>query len=131
MTIFDRFTERAKISLKLAQDEARRFRHDHLGSEHLLLGLLREGDGIAAQALHASGVHLPQLRAGIELVVGRGDSDVGEIGLTPRAKKALETAIEESRRLGHERVGTSTFSSACSMIPRASAAESSKQCRST
>jgi ATP-dependent Clp protease ATP-binding subunit ClpC len=106
MTNFDRFTERAKVSLQLAQEEARRFRHDHLGTEHLLLGLVREGDGIAAQALNASGVDLPKLRAGIEFVVGRGDSDLSEIGLTPRSKKALEIAIEESRRLNHEFVGT-------------------------
>jgi ATP-dependent Clp protease ATP-binding subunit ClpC len=106
MTNFDRFTERAKKSLMLAQEEARRFRHDHIGSEHLLLGLVREGDGIAAQALNASGVNLVKLRASVEFFVGRGDSDLTEIGLTPRSKKALEVAIEESQRLHHEFVGT-------------------------
>jgi ATP-dependent Clp protease ATP-binding subunit ClpC len=106
MTNFDRFTERAKKSLTLAQEEARRFRHDHLGTEHLLLGLVREGDGIAAQALNASGVDLPKLRSSIELIVGRGDSDDVELRLTPRSKKALEVAIEESRRLNHDQVGT-------------------------
>jgi ATP-dependent Clp protease ATP-binding subunit ClpC len=106
MTNFDRFTERARKSLILAHEEAQRFRHDHLGTEHLLFGLIRERDGIAGQALNASGVDVPKVRAGIELVVGRGDSDQREIGLTPRSRKALEVAIEESRRLNHDQVGT-------------------------
>jgi ATP-dependent Clp protease ATP-binding subunit ClpC len=106
MTNFDRFTERAKISLMLAQEEARRFRHDRIGTEHLLLGLVREGDGVAAQALNASGVDLPKLRSGVEFIVGRGDLDEGELRLTVRSKKALEAAIEESRRLNHDQVGT-------------------------
>ena len=106
MTNFDRFTEHARTSLMLAQEEARRFRHDHIGTEHILLGLVREGDGIAARALNASGVLLPQIRSGVELVIGRGDTDGGEIGLTPRSKKALEAAIDESRRLKSDQVGT-------------------------
>ena len=106
MTTFERFTERARKALELAQEEARRFRHDHLGSEHLLLGLVRERDGIAARALNDSGVHLAKLRAAIEFVIGRGDAETGEIGLTPRSRKALEVAVETSRRLNHDHVGT-------------------------
>ena len=97
MTNFDRFTERAKISLTLAQEEARRFRHDHLGTEHLLLGLVREEEGIAAQALNASDVNLPKLRAGVESVVGRGDSDSARSGLLRDPRRRSK---RRSRRAG-------------------------------
>jgi ATP-dependent Clp protease ATP-binding subunit ClpA len=101
------FTERARRVLSLAQEEAQHFQHNYIGTEHLLLGLLREGQGVAAQVLESMGVSLDQARTTIVSIIGRGDRIVlGEIGLTPRAKKAIELAGDEARRLGHHYIGT-------------------------
>jgi len=105
--MFGRFTERAQKVLFLARDEARRLGHPAVGTEHLLLGLLREGDGIAARALQALGVNLNKVRREVEKIVVPGDLKSGEeIGLTPRAKKVLELAQEEGRKQGVSYVGT-------------------------
>ncbi|MEX2047194.1 MAG: Clp protease N-terminal domain-containing protein [Chloroflexota bacterium] len=105
---FDRFNDRAKRVLALAQDEAIRFNHNHIGPEHLLLGLAREGEGIAARALEALGATLSKLRATVEKVVGRGDATISprEITLSPHTKRIIEYAIEEASKLGHNDVGT-------------------------
>ena len=104
---FDKFTERARKVLTLAQEEATRFNHNYIGTEHLLLGLVREGEGVAAKVLSNLGVELNRVRSAVEFIIGRGDRPtVGEIGLTPRAKKVIELAVDEARRLGHHYIGT-------------------------
>jgi ATP-dependent Clp protease ATP-binding subunit ClpC len=104
---FDRFTQRARIVLKLAQEEAQRLRHNYIGTEHLLLGLVREGEGLAAKVLISMGVSLPVIRDKVEHIVGRGKHmTTGELRLTPRAKRVLELAVDEARRLNHHYVGT-------------------------
>ncbi len=104
---FDKFTERARKVLSLAQEEAQRFNHNYIGTEHLLLGLVREGDGVAAKVLSNLGVELTKVRSAVEFIIGRGDRIVlGEIGLTPRAKKVIELAVDEARRLNHHYIGT-------------------------
>ncbi|MBI3977488.1 MAG: AAA family ATPase, partial [Chloroflexi bacterium] len=104
---FDKFTERARKVLTLAQEEAQRFNHNYIGTEHLLLGLVREGDGVAAKVLANLGVELNKVRSAVEFIIGRGDRMVlGEIGLTPRAKKVIELAVDEARRLNHHYIGT-------------------------
>ncbi|MGE3073810.1 MAG: ATP-dependent Clp protease ATP-binding subunit [Dehalococcoidia bacterium] len=104
---FDKFTERARRVLTLAQEEAHRFNHNYIGTEHILLGLVREGDGVAAKVLANLGVELNKVRSAVEFIIGRGDRTVlGEIGLTPRAKKVIELAVDEARRLSHSYIGT-------------------------
>ena len=104
---FDKFTERARRVLTLAQEEAQRFNHNYIGTEHLLLGLVREGDGVAAKVLSNLGVELSKVRSAVEFIIGRGDTRTsGEIGLTPRAKKVIELAVDEARRLSHHYIGT-------------------------
>src|SRR5205809_1634390 len=104
---FDKFTERARKVLSLAQEEAQRFQHNYIGTEHLLLGLVREGEGVAAKVLSNLGVELNKVRSAAEFIIGRGDRIVlGEIGLTPRAKKVIELAVDEARRLNHHYIGT-------------------------
>src|SRR5690348_2809747 len=104
---FDKFTERARKVLSLAQEEAQRFNHPYIGTEHLLLGLVREGEGVAARVLTNMGVQLPKVRSAVEFIIGRGEGAViGEIGLTPRAKKVIELAVDEARRLDHSYIGT-------------------------
>src|SRR5947209_7835649 len=104
---FDRFTERARKVLTLAQEEAQRFNHNYIGTEHLLLGLVREGEGVAAKVLSNLGIELTKVRSAVEFIIGRGERQVvGEIGLTPRAKKVIELAVDEARRLGHHYIGT-------------------------
>src|SRR2546423_1807718 len=105
---FDRMNDRAKRVLALAQDEAIRFNHNYIGVEHLLLGLVREGEGVAARALDSLGVELAKVRIAVEFIIGRGDStsSPSEITLTPRVKKVIELAIDEARKLGHSHVGT-------------------------
>ncbi len=104
---FDRFTERARKVLTLAQEEAQRFNHNYIGTEHLLLGLVREGEGVAAKVLSNLGIELTKVRSAVEFIIGRGERTVqGEIGLTPRAKKVIELAVDEARRLGHHYIGT-------------------------
>ena len=103
----NKFTERAKKVLVFAQDEATRFNHNYIGTEHLLLGLVREGEGIAAQVLTNLGVELNKVRNAVEFIIGRGERMVvGDISLTPRAKRVIELSIEEARRLGHNYIGT-------------------------
>ncbi len=103
----ERFTERARKALLYAQEEAQRFNHNYIGTEHILIGLVREGEGTAAQVLAGMGVDLDRVRGAVEFIIGRGDRlMLGEAGLTPRAKKVLEYAVDEARRLGHHYVGT-------------------------
>ena len=107
MDRFDKFTERARKVLTLAQEEAQRFNHNYIGTEHLLLGLVREGEGVAAKVLANLGVELNKVRSAVEFIIGRGDRTVvGDIGLTPRAKKVIELAVDEARRLNHHYIGT-------------------------
>ncbi len=104
---YDKFTERARHVLTLAQEEARRFNHNYIGPEHLVLGLVGEGNGIAARVLGNLGVQLPQVREAVGSIIGRGEAMIGgEIGLTPRAKKVIELAVDEARRLNHNYIGT-------------------------
>lgn len=106
--MFNRFTERARKVLVLAKEEARRFNHDYIGTEHILLGLIREGEGVACAVLQNLGMDLGRLRAEIEKLMSAGSmsSVLGDIPFTPRAKKALELATEEARGLGHNYIGT-------------------------
>ncbi len=108
MDRFDKFTDRARRVLTLAQDEAQRFNHPYIGTEHLLLGLLRVEDGVATRVLRDLGVELPKVRTAVEFAIGRGAGPVvGEVGLTPRAKRVIELVIDEARRMGHHGSGTS------------------------
>jgi len=106
--MFNRFTERARRVILLAREEAKRLDHDYLGTEHLLLGLIREGEGVAALALQNLGIDLDQVRQEVEKAVGRGGGSLflGQIPFTPRAKKVLELAVTEARNLGHNYIGT-------------------------
>jgi len=106
--MFNRFTERARKVLVLAKEEARRFNHDYIGTEHVLLGLIREGEGVACAVLQNLGADLERLRIEIEKLISSGSttSVLGDIPFTPRAKKALELAAEEARSLGHNYIGT-------------------------
>jgi ATP-dependent Clp protease ATP-binding subunit ClpC len=106
--MFNRFTERARKVIILAKEEARRFNHDYIGTEHILLGLIREGEGVAAAVLEKMGVSLENIRLEIEKLVQPGPTTqiIGDIPFTPRAKKALELAAEEARSLGHNYIGT-------------------------
>jgi ATP-dependent Clp protease ATP-binding subunit ClpC len=104
---FDRFTERARRVLELSAEEAKSLGSDRVDSEHLLLGLVREGDGVAAMVLTNLGVELSKVRSATEFAIGRGEHrPAGEVGLSPRAKKAIELAVDEARRLGHHYIGT-------------------------
>ena len=106
--MFNRFTERARKVIILAKEEARRFNHDYIGTEHILLGLIREGEGVAAAVLQKMGVSLENIRLEVEKLVQPGPTTqiIGDIPFTPRAKKALELAAEEARSLGHNYIGT-------------------------
>ena len=104
---FERFTERARRVMSLAQAEALLLKHNYIGTEHLLLGLVREGDGVAATVLRNLNVDLQVVRSKVESIIGWGDKIVeGAVGLTPRAKKVLELAVDEARTLGHHYIGT-------------------------
>ena len=104
---FDKFTERARRVLQYAQEEAQRFQHNYIGTEHLLLGLLHIQDGVAIEVLKRAGVELSAVRRAVEFIIGRGDRIVlGQIGLTPRAKKVIELAVDEARRMNHHYIGT-------------------------
>ncbi|UCD15568.1 MAG: ATP-dependent Clp protease ATP-binding subunit [Candidatus Omnitrophota bacterium] len=106
--MFNRFTERARKVLVLAKEEARRFNHDYIGTEHILLGLVREGEGVACAVLQNLGADLERLRVEIEKLVSPGSaaSVLGDVPFTPRAKKSLELAAEEAHNLGHNYIGT-------------------------
>ena len=93
---FEKFTERARKVFSLAQEEAQRFNHNYIGTEHLLLGLVREGDGIAARVLANLGVQLPKVRSAVEFIIGRGDGD-------GRRRSGADAAREESHRAGDGR----------------------------
>ena len=104
---FEKFSERARKVLSLAQEEAQRFNHNYIGTEHILLGLVRETEGVAARVLANVGVDLNKVRSAVEFIIGRGDKPAqGEIGLTPRAKKVVELAVDEARRMNHTYIGT-------------------------
>jgi hypothetical protein len=105
--MFERFTDRARRAVVLAQEEARRLDHNYIGTEHLLLGLIHEGEGVAAEALEALGVSLEAVRARVEEAIGRGpEPPGGHIPFTPRAKKVLELSLREALQLGHSYIGT-------------------------
>ncbi len=106
--MFDRFTERVRKVIQLAREEAMRFNHDYIGTEHLLLGLVKEGEGIASAALANLGVDLKTLRLEVEKLVEQGPAtvSVGEIPFNPQAKKVLELSVEEARKFGHNYIGT-------------------------
>ena len=105
--MFNRFTQRAQKVLQLAQEEAIRLKHESIGTEHILLGLIREGGGIAAKALEAIDVSFDTIEKGVESLVGSGTKEVGPIvHYTPRAKKVIELSVDESRKLGHSYIGT-------------------------
>jgi ATP-dependent Clp protease ATP-binding subunit ClpC len=104
---FEKFSERARRVLSLAQEEAQRFNHNYIGTEHILLGLVRETEGVAARVLSNQGVELSKVRSAVEFIIGKGEQRTsGEIGLTPRAKKVIELAVDEARRLNHHYIGT-------------------------
>ncbi len=104
---FEKFSERARRVLTLAQEEAQSLNHSYIGTEHILLGLLREEEGAAAKVLTNLGVGLAKVRTSVEFVIGHGEkTSSGETGLTPRARRVIELAIDEARRLGHGYIGT-------------------------
>ncbi|MBL6755961.1 MAG: ATP-dependent Clp protease ATP-binding subunit [Planctomycetes bacterium] len=106
--MFDRFTDRAKKVMNLARQEAQRFNHEYLGTEHILLGLVQEGSGVAANVLKNMGIDLNKIRMEVEKIVKTGPSMVtmGQLPFTPRAKKVLELSMEEAGNLGHNYIGT-------------------------
>jgi ATP-dependent Clp protease ATP-binding subunit ClpC len=104
--MFGRFTERAQKVLALAQEEAVRLGHSNIGTEHILLGLIREGEGIAAKALLGLGLGLEKIQKEVESLIGRGQGQPANIAYTPRAKKVIELSMDEARKLGHTYVGT-------------------------
>jgi ATP-dependent Clp protease ATP-binding subunit ClpA len=105
--LFERFTERARQVVVLAQDEARALKHNYIGTEHLLLGLLREEEGLAARVLESLDIELEEVRAQVARIIGQGDEvATGQIPFTPRAKKVLDLSLREALRLGHNYIGT-------------------------
>ena len=104
---FEKFSERARRALTRAQEEAQHFGHNYIDTEHILLGLMVEEEGVASKVLASLGVAINKVRAAVEFVVGRGERpSVGEVGLTPRAKKVIELAVDEARQLNHNYIGT-------------------------
>lgn len=105
--MYERFTDRARRVCVLAQEQARQLNHNYIGTEHLLLGLLREGEGVASQALGALGIGVEMVAGEVESIVGRGEvSPSGDLPWTPRAKKVLELSLREALQLGHNYIGT-------------------------
>jgi ATP-dependent Clp protease ATP-binding subunit ClpC len=105
--VFERFTDRARRVTVLAQEEARQLSHNYIGTEHILLGLLHEGEGVAAQALVAMGIKVEDVRTQVEQIIGQGQqSPAGHIPFTPRAKKVMELSLREALQLGHNYIGT-------------------------
>jgi ATP-dependent Clp protease ATP-binding subunit ClpA len=105
--MFERFTDGSRRVVVLAQDEARRLNHNYIGTEHILLGLIREGEGVAASTLESLGISLDAVRQQVEEIIGRGQqAPSGHIPFTPRAKKVLELSLRESLQLGHDYIGT-------------------------
>jgi len=104
---FEKFSERARRALTRAQEEAQHFGHNYIDTEHVLLGLIAEEDSVASQVLTNLGVSVSKVRSAVEFIVGRGGRpNTGEVGLTPRAKKVIELAVDEARRLNHSYIGT-------------------------
>jgi ATP-dependent Clp protease ATP-binding subunit ClpC len=105
--MFERFTERARRVVVLAQEEARLLNHNYIGTEHILLGLIHEGEGVAYLALTELGISLDAVRAQVEAEIGQGsEAPGGHIPFTPRAKKVLELSLREALALGHNYIGT-------------------------
>jgi ATP-dependent Clp protease ATP-binding subunit ClpC len=105
--VFERFTDRARRAVVLAQEEARMLNHTYIGTEHLLLGLIHERDGIGAQTLESLNISLENVRDRVTEIVGRGETaPTGHIPFTPRAKKVLELSLREALQLGHKYIGT-------------------------
>ena len=105
--MFERFTDRARRVVVLAQEEARLLNHNYIGTEHILLGLIHEGEGVAAKALESLGISLEAVRTQVEEIIGQGQSaPTGHIPFTPRAKKVLELSLREALELGHNYIGT-------------------------
>jgi ATP-dependent Clp protease ATP-binding subunit ClpC len=105
--MFERFTDRARRVVVLAQEEARMLNHNYIGTEHILLGLIHEGEGVAAKGLEALGISLEGVRAQVEEIIGQGQqAPSGHIPFTPRAKKVLELSLREALQLGHNYIGT-------------------------
>ncbi len=105
--MFERFTDRARRVVVLAQEEARLLNHNYIGTEHILLGLIHEGEGVAAKALESLGISLEAVRSQVEEIIGQGGSSPsGHIPFTPRAKKVLELSLREALQLGHNYIGT-------------------------
>ena len=104
--MFERFTDGARRVVVLAQEEARRLQHNYIGTEHLLLGLIHEGDGVAAQVLVSRGISLETVRREVEGIIGRGGSSPARLPFTPRAKKVLELSLREALQLDHHYIGT-------------------------
>src|SRR6186997_1236913 len=105
--MFERFTDRARRVVVLAQEEARMLNHNYIGTEHILLGLIHEGEGVAAKALESLGISLEAVRSQVEEIIGQGGSSPsGHIPFTPRAKKVLELSLRGALQLGHNYIGT-------------------------
>src|SRR6478736_4361216 len=105
--MFERFTDRARRVVVLAQEEARMVNHNYIGTEHILLGLARESEGVAARALESLGISLEAVRQQVEEIIGWGqEAPSGHIPFTPRAKKVLELSLREAQQLGHNYIGT-------------------------
>src|ERR1700716_2143012 len=105
--MFERFTDRARRVVVLAQEEARMLNHNYIGTEHILLGLIHEGEGVAAKALESLGISLEGVRQQVEEIIGQGQqAPTGHIPFTPRAKKVLELSLREALQLGHNYIGT-------------------------
>ena len=105
--MFEVFTDRARRVVVLAQEEARMLNHNYIGTEHLLLGLIHEGEGVAATALESLGISLQDVRQNVEEMIGRGQHELsGHIPFTPRTKRVLELSLRESQQLGHDYIGT-------------------------
>ena len=105
--MFERFTDRARRVVVLAQEEARALHHNYIGTEHILLGLIQEGEGVAAKALESLGISLDAVRTEVKDIIGSGGNPPsGYIPFTPRAKKVLELALREELQLGHKYIGT-------------------------
>ena len=105
--MFERFTDRARRVVVLAQEEARMLNHNYIGTEHILLGLIHEGEGVAAKALDSLNINLDAVRQQVEEIIGQGQAaPTGHIPFTPRAKKVLELSLREALQLGHNYIGT-------------------------
>ena len=105
--MFERFTDRARRVVVLAREEARMLNHNYIGTEHILLGLIHEGEGVASKALESLGISLEGVRAQVEEIIGQGQqAPSGHIPFTPRAKKVLELSLREALQLGHNYIGT-------------------------